>query len=171
MPPPSFSQARSWITVASIVTSSLTTGFVSAHVTYDLDADPLNQKQAPMFYGMAPEAPKARALLLVVMMVNSGILLVVKSFSLMLLGHQDKSHAAGIYLADQAIFLIIKIAQGDFHHYLPFPAGGFGVFCSLLARVMTKFVSDFTAIVYLRHPNELGGELRHEHGCSTGALC
>ena len=62
-----------------------------------------------------------------------------------------------LYLAgDMALYLLQKVARGDFHYWVPID-GAFGLIVSLGARVVVKTITDFTGLVHFRGPQELGG--------------
>jgi len=142
--------------VMSVVVSALTTGYSSGTIAYDADTDPAGRKQTPDFYGYIPDEGVARPLLLVCMTLNSALLLVVRSFSAAMLMLVSKRYLA-IYLAgDMALYLLQKVARGDFHYWVPIDGVG-GLFVSLLLRVIVKTVTDFTGVIHFRGPQELGG--------------
>jgi len=60
-------------------------------------------------------------------------------------------------LVELGIYLLYKIIRRNFRYHLNFTHNGFSLFMSLLIRIMVKIVSDFTGMVYFRHPYELGG--------------
>ena len=62
-----------------------------------------------------------------------------------------------IYMAgDMALYLLQKIARGDFHYWVPVD-GPFGLFVSLVLRVNVKTITDFTGVVQFRADTELEG--------------
>ena len=116
----------------------------------------MKRKETPDFYGYIPDEGIARKLLLVCMTLNSALMLLVRSFSAAMLVLVKKRYLA-IYLAgDMALYLLQKVARGDFHYWLPVD-GAFGLFMSLVARVVVKTVTDFTGVIQLRGDAELGG--------------
>ena len=59
-------------------------------------------------------------------------------------------------LGEMLIYLVYKIVRGDFQYWAPI-GGLAGVVISLLMRVMTKNIADFTSCMHFRHPYEVGG--------------
>ena len=57
---------------------------------------------------------------------------------------------------DLGFYFLVKILRGDFWYYLPL-GGKTEIVSSILTRVGTKIITDFTSLVQYRHPNELGG--------------
>ena len=54
------------------------------------------------------------------------------------------------------VFLVFKVARNDFM-YWPRIEGAAGVLQAFLLRLMTKVIVDFTGLMHVRHPKELGG--------------
>jgi hypothetical protein len=50
----------------------------------------------------------------------------------------------------------VKLLRGDFWYWVPL-GGKAEILCSIVTRVVVKVVADFTSIVQLRQPNEVGG--------------
>jgi len=62
-----------------------------------------------------------------------------------------------MYMAgDMALYLLQKVARGDFHYWTPID-GAFGLFVSWTIRVIVKILTDFTGVIQFRHTTELGG--------------
>ena len=59
-------------------------------------------------------------------------------------------------VGEMVIFLTYKIARRDFFYWPRIP-GFLGVVLSLIVRVISKIVTDFTGCLHFRHPFELGG--------------
>ncbi|GMH64810.1 hypothetical protein TL16_g04049 [Triparma laevis f. inornata] len=70
----------------SLLSSLLTTGFVSATISYDFDTDPKKRAAKPDFYGFVPDSSRRRALMFVTMVLMSGIMVLMKSVFLFSLG-------------------------------------------------------------------------------------
>jgi len=116
----------------------------------------VGRKQTSDFYGYIPDEGIARTLLLLCMTLNSALLLLVRAFSSAMLMLVSKRYLA-IYMAgDMALYLLQKVARGDFHYWLPVDGVG-GLFLSLTIRVAVKTITDFTGVIQLRGDAELGG--------------
>ena len=124
--------------------------------SYDYDTDPAGRKEAPDFYGYIPDEGIARPLLLVCMTLNSALMLLVRSFSAAMLMLVSKRYLVAYMAGDMALYLLQKVARGDFHFWIPVD-GAFGLIVSLLLRVIVKTITDFTGVIQFRHPQELGG--------------
>ena len=126
----------------------------SAHTVF-YDTDPVKRKEQPDFYGYIPDERGARPLLLVCMMLNSALMLRVRSFGAAMLMLVSKRYLA-IYLAgDMALYLLQKVVRGDFHYWIPVDGVG-GLFVSWVMRVTVKTIVDFAGAIQFRGDAELG---------------
>ena len=90
------------------------------------------------------------------MILNSALLLLIRSFSAAMLMLAKKRYFVLYVAGDMALYLLQKVWRGDFHYWIPLD-GALGLFSSLLVRVMVKTITDFTGVVHFRGPQELGG--------------
>ena len=90
------------------------------------------------------------------MLLNSAFMLLLRCFGAVLLIITKKWYFLAYFVSDTALYLLMKAARGDGWYWMPVE-GGAGVFVSLLMRVMIKSITDYTGIVQMRHPWELGG--------------
>ena len=90
------------------------------------------------------------------MLLNSALLLLIRSFGAAMLMLAKTRYFAAYMAGDMALYLLQKVARGDFHYSIPI-YGAFGIFVSLLLRVTVKMITDFTGVIQMRHPGELGG--------------
>ena len=117
--------------------------------------DPTARKNMPSFYGYIPNGG-SRTAIFGFMMLNSALLLLIRSFSAAMLMLVNKRYLV-VYLAgDMALYLLLKVARGDFHYWIPID-GALGLLVSLLMRATVKTITDFTGFIQSRHPGELGG--------------
>jgi hypothetical protein len=149
------SKEKSYQAIASIAISAATAGFVSASISFDYDVNPVQRKLRPDFYGYIPNS-KRRSIVFILMVINSMLLLLVRSVSAAMLMFVDKRYLLWYLFGDSAIFVMQKIARGDFHYWIPVE-GVTNIVISLIMRVIIKACADFTGVVQFRHPYELGG--------------
>ena len=117
--------------------------------------DPQKRKETPEFYGYIPDGG-SRTVIFGCMMLNSALLLLIRSLGAAMLMLVNKRYFAMYMAGDMALFLLQKVARGDFHYWMPVD-GALGLLVSLLARVMIKTITDFTGVIQFRHAGELGG--------------
>lgn len=70
----------------SLLVSLLTTGFVSATLSYDFDTDPKKRAYNPEFYGYISDESRKRAALFLTIMGISAVQVLTKGIVLVLLG-------------------------------------------------------------------------------------
>ena len=166
----SLTGAFSWNVVVSILSSALTTGFQSATVSYDNDTDPAHRRENPRFFGFIPDRKRVATAILVCMTLNSALLLLVRSFSLALLALMKRRYVFAYLFGDMVLYLGYKCARGDFHYWVPLD-GNAGLAFSFFARVLVKFLTDFTGLIHFRHPGELGGAYWAFNLCLSVSIC
>jgi len=67
------------------------------------------------------------------MTLNSALLLLVRAFSAAMLILVNKRYLVVYMAGDMALYLLQKVARGDFHYWVPVD-GAFGLFVSLVAE-------------------------------------
>ena len=90
------------------------------------------------------------------MMLQSALLLLIRSFGAAMLMLMKKRYFAMFVAGDMALYLLQKGVRGDFHYWFPID-GAFGLFVSLLLRMIVKILTDFTGVIQFRADAELGG--------------
>lgn len=142
--------------IASLVTSALTTGFVSATMSFDWDTDPKKRIENPQFYGYIPNRAVKRAVVFFVMLLTSSTMLVVRAMTLLLLSLASWKSAVLYTCLDLGLYMFWKIYRNDFSVWMPI-YGCTGIFISFIMRLIVKVLADFTSNIHLRNPNEVGG--------------
>ena len=90
------------------------------------------------------------------MIMNSALLLLIRSFSAAMLMLVNKRYFAMYLAGDMSLYLLQKVARGDFYYWFPLN-GALGLFASLIMRLGVKTVTDFTGVIQFRGDAELGG--------------
>jgi len=169
--------------VFSIVVSAITTGMGSAAISCarntlllaqnqipftdssllslrthadDFDSDPENRRKLPSFYGYLPDEGNARTIMYVCMVLNSALLLLLRSIGAALLMLADTKIFVAYMAGDQLLYLLQKLVRGDFLHWMPIEGVG-GLAWSLIMRVAVKTITDFTGVIQFRGAGEMGG--------------
>ncbi|GMI27683.1 hypothetical protein TeGR_g8672, partial [Tetraparma gracilis] len=137
--------------VFSIVVSAITTGMGSASISYDCDSDPEGRRKLPSFYGYLPDEGNARTIMYVCMVLNSALLLLLRSIGAALLMLADTKIFVAYMAGDHLLYLLQKLVRGDFLYWMPVK-GVAGLAVSLLMRVSVKTLTDFTGVIQLRGP-------------------
>ena len=107
--------------------------------------DPQKKKETPDFYGYIPDGG-SRTVIFGCMMLQSALLLLIRSLSAAMLILVKKRYLAMYMAGDMALYLLQKVARGDFHYWVPVDGVG-GLFLSLTMRVAVKTITDFTGVI------------------------
>ena len=142
--------------IVSLLSSALTTGFISATMSYDWDSNVTNRKVSPDFYGYLPDKAKKRMVVFIALVVLCSTMILIRGLILVLLSQIDTTLVTAYLCFDLGFYLLVKVIRNDFYYWLPHD-GFFEIPLSLIFRVVVKTVTDFTCIVQFRHPNEVGG--------------
>ena len=145
----------------SLAVSLLTTGFISATLSYDFDTDPQKRAFNPEFYGYVPDDGGKRALLFITMILLSATQVLIKATLIIVLAAIGSRFLLYYLLADTAFYLMYKVARRDFTYWVPVE-GVAGLVASGLVRVVVKFVVDFAAIMHFRHPYEVSKDMARQ---------
>jgi hypothetical protein len=94
----------------------------------------------------------------VCMVVNSALLLVLRSIGAALLLLADTKIFVAYMAGDHMLYLLQKLVRGDFMYWMPVEGVG-GLAVSLLVRVIVKTLTDFAGIIQLRGAGEMGGAM------------
>jgi hypothetical protein len=140
----------------SLAVSLLTTGFISATISYDYDTDPQKRAFNPEFYGYVPDDGRRRAFLFATMILLSATQVLIKATLIIVLASIGSWLPLYYILGDTVFYLLYKVMRRDFTHWLPLE-GFVSLVVSGLIRVIIKLVVDFAAIIQFRHPYDLGG--------------
>ncbi|GMI09280.1 hypothetical protein TrLO_g2049 [Triparma laevis f. longispina] len=139
----------------SLFTSVITASFTSTGISYDLDTDRVKRTLGPDFYGYTPGGAK-KIIVVACMFFMSMCQLGSKAFVCALCAVTSKFVLLAYLLIDMALFFALKLVRKDFM-YWPQINGKSGFVVSAMMRVGVKIIADFTGLVQLRHPYELGG--------------
>ena len=138
----------------SLAVSLLTTGFISATLSYDFDTDPQRRAYYPEFYGYVPDDGRKRAFLFFLMILLSATQVLIKAMLIVVLASIGSRFPVLYLLGDIAFYLLYKVARRDFIYWLPLE-GVVSLVISGLIRAVIKFIVDFAAIMLFRHPQEV----------------
>jgi hypothetical protein len=143
----------SWL---SLATSALSTGFISATISYDFDTSPEKRQRAPGFYGYISAKASKRTAVFMLLMAISGMMLIIRCMTIVVLGLLGKQWVLAYLCIDFCLYFVIKMLRKDFWYWIPI-GGNVEILSSIIMRTLVKFVTDFTSVVQFRHPNEVGG--------------
>ena len=147
----------------SLAVSAITTGFASATISYDMDTNPEGRASAPDFYGYVPSSAMGRSVVFASLILMSAAMLLIRCMTIVVLGLIGGRWPFVYIGADLGLYMIVKVLRGDFWYWIPF-GGSTEFVASMIVRPLVKIVTDFTSVVQMRHPGEVGG-LYWTFGC------
>lgn len=99
--------------VVSLLVSALTTGFVSATLTYDLDTNPKSRAQKPGFYGCIPDSSVTRLSIFIAMTCISTVQVLLKSIFFVVLENISRSYVTIYFGMDVGFYLLLVTMRRD----------------------------------------------------------
>jgi hypothetical protein len=106
------------VALGSISMSALTTGFAAATISFDYDVNPARRRDEPNFYGYIPDAASRRTLAFGCMIMNSALLLLLRSVSTALLLMVGKwTWVLAYYAGDMAVYFAYRALRNDLWHW------------------------------------------------------
>ena len=147
---------RSLDALISILVSAATIAFTSSMMTYDWDTSPANRASEPTFHGFVPDKALPRALCFLSMMLLSFAHVLLLTSACALLALTNANWLLLFLGVDMGIFYLYKIVRRDLSLFLNL-AGVVRVVAAISERLGAKILVNFTMLIQLRHPQEVGG--------------
>jgi len=161
---------RSNAAAFSLIVSIFTTAFTSAGTSFDKDLSKSSRECQPHMYGYIPEGGKEKIRVFFLLFVMASIQLFTKAFACSLCAMSGTRLLIGFLVGEQLLYMLYRLLRRDFLYWLPI-YGPAGVFFALLVRTVEKMILDFTALVHLRHPYQMGGAYWMFSLCLTPISC
>ena len=136
--------------IMSIGISALTTGFASAIIAFDKDADAKGREINPRFYGFIPNDHGLRSRCFMLMTLMSACHNLSRSVGCALLAASGgKTMVLSFIGGEMMLYLVWKVFRRDFIAWFPVD-GAFGALLSLVYRVIVKVIADFSGCLHFR---------------------
>ena len=103
----------------SLAVSILTTGFVSASLSYDWDTDPKTRAWEPDFYRYVPGSARVRTVMFMSLMGISSVKVLLMALLIICLGTIKGVYVLYFIGGDMLFYLVIKAVRGDFRYWIP----------------------------------------------------
>jgi hypothetical protein len=154
----------------SFVFCIFTASFTSSTLSWDWDVNKMNQKQRPNFYGYTPDTLKGKVAVFCSLYLMSAFNLLTRSLACVLFYvNGGFTNIAAVLGGELTLYFLVKALRFDLWYWIPIE-GAPGVFASFVIRFLIKVVTDWTAVVQFRHPNEVGGAYFSLSMCITIVL-
>ena len=146
-----------WFVAGALFTSVVFVSEAVTYMTFMKDISEESRRTGKLFYGFVPLSGMRLVAVKWSMYLLSSCQLLGKSLEVvMLMQVGGTALAVGVLGGEMVVYLIYKIARGDFRYWLPLPKGA-SFALSILERVSVKVIHDFTGFLHARHPYEMGG--------------
>jgi len=148
----------------SIFVSACTTAFIASTMAYDMDSDPKSRKKDKKHFGYIPDSGEARAVSFMSMLCFKSCHVSMKFLGTAMLFCACTTAAEVLTLntfvmllvAEVLVYLLYKVIMCDFAYW--YPLKGVSVWIiSFIFRVVWKVIADYTALIHLSLPLDLGG--------------
>ena len=147
---------RSASSLVSIIVSIATISLATTTICFDYDLDPERRARVPDFYGYIPSSSGKRTVVFFSMFLFTACHVAVRILGIALLAVVSPMITVAVLGGDMAFFLLFKFVRNDLRYsYLMY--GWLSWFASFITRIFAKLMVDFTVMVQLRHPQEIGG--------------
>jgi len=146
------------IVLTSLCCSALLTGYSTTYLTYLKDIDVNQRHLFGNFYGFVPTSGDGFNVVRVSMLLMSVAQLLGKCVSVCVFYNIGGLGVVGLFFAvDVGLFFLIKLLRGDLRYWIPIQNNLLSWTMSIFARLVAKVVVDFTGMMHLRLPLEVGG--------------
>ena len=144
------SPEKTMFLLISILISTLTTGFASAMISYDMDISVANRKEVPLFYGYIKDSNTERGITFVLLILLAAFTNLSRTIGTALLLSVSKELTFGIILAEQMLYYIYKIMRRDYIVWVVGLEGGLKYSTAFVCHTIFKILVDYTGEWVLR---------------------
>jgi len=130
--------------LVSILISTLTTGFASAMISFDMDVSVANRKEVPLFYGYIKDGNTERGITFVLLILLASLHNLSRTIGTALLLSVSKELTFGIIVAELALYHIYKIVRGDYVCWVVSLEGGLKWVGAFVMHTIFKILVDYT---------------------------
>jgi len=128
----------------SILISTLTTGFASAMISFDMDVSVANRKEVPLFYGYIKDSNTERGITFVLLILLASLHNLSRTIGTALLLSVSKELTFGIILAEQVLYHLYKIVRRDYITWVVGLEGGLKYLMAFFVHSNIKVLLDYT---------------------------
>ncbi|GMH94241.1 hypothetical protein TL16_g12850, partial [Triparma laevis f. inornata] len=150
------SKDKPFIMVLSIFLSASSIGYSTSLISYDKDIEPQGRRTQPWIYGYIEVSPLKRGMAFSSMCSVSALQVFMKAIMFSLLGVAGKTMLLTYIGAEIGLYLCWKGFRGDFRYFIPIENNAISLTLSFFVRTIEMMLFDFSAMVHLRHPYQLG---------------
>ena len=138
------SPEKTMFLLMSILISTLTTGFASAMISYDMDVSVANRKEVPLFYGYIKDSNTERGITFVLLILLAAFHNLSRTIGTALLLSVSKELTFGIILAEHVLYHLYKIVRRDYVVWIVGLEGGLKYSIAFVLHSVVKVLVDYT---------------------------
>jgi len=138
------SPEKTMFLLGSILISTLTTGFSSAMISFDMDVSVANRKEVPLFYGYIKDSNTERGITFVLLILLASLHNLSRTIGTALLLSVSKELTFGIILAEQVLYHLYKIVRRDYITWVVGLEGGLKYLMAFFVHSNIKVLLDYT---------------------------
>jgi len=138
------SPEKTMFLLVSILISTLTTGFSSAMISYDMDVSVANRKEVPLFYGYINDGSTERGITFVFLFLLASLHNLSRTIGTALLLSVSKNLTFGIILAEIALYHLYKLVRRDYVMWIVGLEGWLKYSAAFVNHSIFKILVDYT---------------------------
>jgi len=128
----------------SILISTLTTGFASALISFDMDISVANRKEVPLFYGYVKDGNTERMITFILQILLAAFHNLSRTIGTALLLSVSERLTFGVILAEMVLYHLYKVARRDYVLWIPGLEGTFKYIAAFFTHSVVKVLVDYT---------------------------
>jgi len=133
--------------LVSILISTLTTGFASAMISFDMDVSVANRKEVPLLYGYIKDSKFERGITFILLLLLASLHNLSRTIGTALLLSVSGRLTFGVIFAEFVLYHLYKIMRRDYIVWLPSLDGGVKFVLAFVLHSVVKVLVDYTGMV------------------------
>jgi len=128
----------------SILISTLTTGFASAMISFDMDVSVANRKEVPLFYGYIKDSNTERGITFVLLILLASLHNLSRTIGTALLLSVSERLTFGVIFIELALYHLYKVGRRDYVLWVAGLEGGLKYSMAFVMHTLFKILVDYT---------------------------
>ena len=128
----------------SILISTLTTGFASAMISYDMDISVANRKEVPLFFGYIKDGNTERMITFILQILLASFHNLSRTIGTALLLSVSERLTIGVILAEMLLYHLYKVGRRDYVLWVAGLEGTLKYIGAFVTHSMVKIIVDYT---------------------------
>ena len=138
------SPEKTMFLLGSILISTLTTGFSSAMISFDMDVSVANRKEVPLFYGYIKDSNTERGITFVLLILLASLHNLSRTIGTALLLSVSERLTFGVIFIELALYHLYKVGRRDYVLWVAGLEGGLKYSMAFVMHTLFKILVDYT---------------------------